>query len=209
VPPQALEPLQAYITRAADHRPEVAQLFHGQRAALAFELSERLSSNPTAFIAAQLDANWTPMWPSQDNPWAFNRFNNTTPGLAVGLQFDIDIAKTLARSYGAKGLIEQVEGLKKFASTGIPMEVRKAYDDAVQAEELAKISDDQSNAGKKWLVFAGAGFAAGTGEAKDVLEGLVAYMTARKGYFDALKAVHEARATLLYATGSTGVDDPK
>lgn len=209
VPSQALEPLQAYVTRAADHRPEVAQLFHGEKAAHAFELSERLSSNPTAFIAAQLDVNWTPMWPTQDNPWAFNRFNNTTPGLAVGLQFDIDIAKSLARSYGAKGLIEQVEGLKKFAATGIPMEVRKAYDDAVQAETLAKISDDQSNAGKKWLVFAGAGFAAGTGEAKDVLEGLVAYMTARKGYFDALKAVHEARATLLYATGSTGVDDPK
>lgn len=209
MPSDQLQPLQAYIVRAADHRPETKQLFHGEKAARAFELSERLSSNPTAFVAAQLDVNWTPMWPTQDNPWAFNRFNNTTPGLAVGLQFDIDVAKSLARSHGAKGLIEQIDGLKKFAGTGIPMEVRKAYDDAVQAETLAKISDDQAAAGKKWLVFAGAGYAAGTGEAKDVLEGLVAYMTAKKGFYDALKAVHEARATLLYATGTTGVDDPQ
>lgn len=206
LPTNALETLQAYVARAAEHRPEVAQLFHGKKAAKAFELSERLSSNPTAFIAAQIDLNWTPMWPSQDNPWAYNRFNTITPGLAVGLQFDIDIAKSLAKSHGAKGLIEQVDGLEKFAATGIPMEVRKAYDDAVQAEVLAKISEDQTAAGKKWLVFAGAGFAAGTGEAKDVLEGLVAYMTAKKGFYDSLQAVHLARATLLYATGTTGVD---
>jgi outer membrane protein TolC len=206
LPSSSLEPLRAYVERAAEHRPEVAQLFHGQKAAAAFELSERLSSNPTAFIAMQLDLNWTPMWPKQDNPFAFDRFNTITPGAAIGLQFDIDVAKSLARSYGAKGLIEQVEGLKKFAATGIPMEVRKAYDDAVQAEQLAKISDDQASAGKKWLVFAGAGYAAGTGEAKDVLEGLVAYMSAKKSFYDALQSVHLSRATLTYATGFTGVE---
>ncbi|MBK7865180.1 MAG: TolC family protein [Archangiaceae bacterium] len=206
LPGMRLETLQAYVERAAEHRPEVAQLFHGEKAARAFELSERLSSNPTAFIAAQVDLNWSPMWPKQDNPFAYDRFNTITPGAAVGLQFDIDIAKSLAKSYGAKGLIEQVEGLKKFAGTGIPMEVRKAYDDAVQAETLAKISDDQSTAGKKWLVFAGAGYAAGTGDAKDVLEGLVAYMGAKKSFYDALQSVHLSRATLLYATGFTGVE---
>ena len=47
------------------------------------------------------------------------------------------------------------------------------------------------------------------GEAKDVLEGLVAYMTGKKGYYDALQSVHVARATLLYATGTTGVSDAK
>jgi outer membrane protein TolC len=209
MPQSALEPLQAYTLRAAEHRPEVAQLFHGKKAAKAFALSELLSSNPTAFVAAQIDLNYTPMWPVQDNPWAFDRFNAITPGLAVGLQFEVDLAKSLARNYGAQGLVEQVEGLEKFASTGIPMEVRKAFDDAVQAEALAKLSEDSANAGKKWLVFAGTGYAAGTGEAKDVLEGLVAYMQAKKGYYDALQSVHVARATLLYATGLTGVEPQK
>jgi outer membrane protein TolC len=205
IPNDSLETLAQYIQRAAEHRPEVAQLFHGEKAAKAFELSEKMSSNPTAFIAAQADVNWTNMWPNQDNPFAFNRFNVITPGVAVGLQFDVDVMKTWAKAYGAHGLVEQVEGLKKFAATGIPLEVRKAYDDAVQAEQLTKLSDEQATAGKKWLVFAGAGYAAGTGEAKDVLEGLVAYMTAKKAYFDNLQAVHVARATLFYATGSTGV----
>ncbi len=205
IPADPMEPLAVYVQRAAENRPEVAQLFHGEKAANAFELSEKLSSMPTAFIAAQIDLNWTNMWPKQDNPWAWDRFNYITPGVAIGLQFDVDVAKTVARAHGAHGLVEQVAGLKQFAGTGIPLEVRKSYDDAVQAQALTKLSDDEAMAGKKWLVFAGAGYEAGTGEAKDLLEGLVAYMTAKKAYFDNLQAFHTARATLFYATGSTGL----
>jgi outer membrane protein TolC len=206
LPSDPLEPLDAWVQRAADQRPECAQLWHGQRAAAAFELSEKLSSNPTGFIALQADVNWTPMWPKQDNPFAADRFNTTTPGAAIGLQFSVDAAQTYARAYGAHGLVEQLEGLKKFASTGIPMEVRKAYDDTVQARELTKLNDDEASAGKKWLVFAGAGYEAGTSEAKDVLEGLVAYMSAKRAYFDSLNTFHTAKATLLYASGSTGLE---
>jgi outer membrane protein TolC len=207
LPVDELDPLQEWIERSAEHRPEVAQLFHGIRAADAFELSEKMSSNPTAFIAVQADVNWLPTWPNLDNPFIWNRWNISTPGAAIGLQFDVDVAKTVARAYGAHGLVQQVEGLKKFASTGIPMEVRKAYDDTIQAAKLTKLNDDESTAGKKWLVFAGASYAAGTGEAKDVLEGLVAYMTAKKAYFDTLNTFFTARATLWYATGSTGLPE--
>ena len=58
----------------------------------------------------------------------------------------------------------------------------------------------------KWLVFAGTAYVAGTGEAKDLLEGLVVYLTARQSYFESLQASHFARAQLLYVTGETGVD---
>jgi outer membrane protein TolC len=111
MPTDPLDPLQAYIARAKEHRPEMAQLYHGEKASKAFELTERLSSMPTAFVALQIDLNWSPMWPAQDNPFAWDRFNTITPGAAIGLQFDIDVAKSLARSYGAKGLIAQVDGL--------------------------------------------------------------------------------------------------
>ncbi len=113
---------------------------------------------------------------------------------------------TLAKAYSARGVVEQVEGQKKFAATGIPLEVFKAYEETVQAQALTKLSDQEASAAKKWLVFAGTGYAAGTGEAKDVLEGLVAYMTAKKAYYDALQSAHLSRATLLYSTGMTGVE---
>ncbi len=200
-PEDALPPLAELIQLAWQHRPEAAQLRHGEAAAMSLEEAERLSSMPVAFVAGQLDLNWTPMWPDSNNPYHWDRFNDITPGIAVGLQFDVDLWKTWAKEKSARGLIKQVAGLKKFADTGIPMEVRKAYDEAVQAKKLLELSDQGAAAGRKWLTFAGAAYVAGTGEAKDVLEGLVAYLTAKKSYYDALRDLHTARATLLYTTG--------
>lgn len=206
LPETPLPPLTHFLAKAAEQRPEMAQIKYGTEAAKWFARSEALSSMPTAFVAFQLDLNWSPRRPTEWEAFAYDRFNTITPGIAAGLQFDVDARKTWARYEGAKGLIEQVEGLKKFAATGIPVEVRKAYDDAVQADQLTRLSADGSNAGKKWLVFAGTGYVAGTGEAKDLLEGLVVYLGARQSYFESLQASHFARANLLYVTGETGVD---
>ncbi len=206
LPETSLPALNHFIAKAAEHRPEMLQITHGTEAAKWFARSEALSSMPTAFVAFQLDLNWSPRRPTEWEAFAYDRFNTITPGLAAGFQFDVDPRKTWARYEGAKGLIEQVEGLKKFAATGIPMEVRKAYDDTVQADTMTKLGSDASNAGKKWLVFAGTAYLAGTGEAKDLLEGLVVYLTGRQGYFESLQQSHFARAQLLYVTGETGVD---
>ncbi len=206
LPDKPLPPLNEFVDKAALHRPEVAQLKFGAEAARWFARSEALSSMPTAFVAFQLDLNWSPLRPTEWDPFAYDRFNTITPGVAAGLLFDVDPRKTWARYEGAKGLIEQVDGLKKFAATGIPVEVRKAYDDATQADQLTRLSNEGSAAGRKWLVFAGTAYVAGTGEAKDLLEGLVTYLTARQAYFESLQASHFARAQLLYVTGETGVD---
>lgn len=207
LPSAKVPTLEELIATAMQKRPEVAQLKFGEAAAKAFAESEKLSVMPTAFVGAQLDLNWAPHWPAAPSAFSWDRFNSITPGIAVGLQFDLDPRKSWAKYQGAMGLVEQVEGLKKFAATGIPMEVRKGYDDTVQADELTKLSAGGSAAAKKWLVFAGTGYVAGTGEAKDLLEGLVAYLTARQSYFLNLQSAHFARANLQYVTGETGVDD--
>lgn len=207
LPEEPLPPLEEFIAKAATDRPEVKQLKFGEIAAKAFARSEELSSNPTAFIAGQLDLNYTPTWHVPSDPFAWNRFNNVTPGIAIGLQFDVDPRRTWARHEGAQGLVEQVEGLKKFASTGIPMEVRQAWDNASQADQMTKLASDGSAAGRKWLVFAGSAYAAGTGEASDILEGLVVYLQSRQAYFENLQLSHFGRANLLYVTGRTGIEE--
>ena len=95
-----------------------------------------------------------------------------------------------------------MEGLARYAATGIPMEVRKAHGDAAQALRLFELAREGSTATRKWMLFAGAAYAAGTGETRDLLEGVAAYGAARKGYFDALLAYHLALAQLTLVTGS-------
>jgi outer membrane protein TolC len=204
LPEAPLPTLAQLIQQASAHRPEVSQLKYGEKAAMSLEQAERLSSAPVLAVAGQIDFNWAPTWPNPRNSFDWNRFNNFTPGVALALQFDVDIAKSNAKALAAHGLVEQVEGLKKFASTGIPMEVRKAHDDYVQAEKLVKLSDEGAVAGRKWMIFAGSAYVAGTGEAKDLLEGMVAYLQGKKGYYENLQALHYARANILYATGRHG-----
>ena len=52
------------------------------------------------------------------------------------------------------------------------------------------------------MTFAAAAYASGTGEARDVLEGVAAYLLAKKAYYDHLLGAFQARADLEQAIGA-------
>ncbi len=115
--------------------------------------------------------------------------------------FDVDPAKSSARSAQAEATGAQVEALRRFASTGIPLQVRKAYDEVQRGRELVKLSEEGAEATKKWMTFAAAAYLSGTGEARDVLEGVAAYLSAKKGYYESLQGYYVACAELDFAVG--------
>lgn len=194
-------PLEALVRLAAERRPEAAQLRHGKAAAESLERSEARADLPVLALVGQLTASWTPTRSDVSNPYQYDPYNDLSGGVALALRFDLDPARSRARSAGARGLAAQVDGLASYAATGIPMEVRKAHADVAQALRLVRLGAEGSAATRKWMVFAGAAYVAGTGETRDLLEGVAAYGAARKGYFDALLAYHQASAQLALATG--------
>jgi outer membrane protein TolC len=198
-------PLDSLVKLALERRPEAAQLRHGRQAAESLARMEARADLPVMALVGQLAASWTPNRDDAENPYAYDPYNEISGGVALAFQFDVDPARSRARSEGARSLGAQVEGLARYAATGIPVEVRRARDEALQAKRLAALSQQGSSATRKWMVFAGSAYAAGTGETKDVLEGLAAYAQARKGYFDAVLAYHVARAQLDVATGAPPV----
>ncbi len=54
---------------------------------------------------------------------------------------------------------------------------------------------------KKWLNFASSAYLSGTGEARDMLEGMGGYLQARRNYLEAVQQQHTAFAELTYAIG--------
>jgi outer membrane protein TolC len=206
-PADELAPLAEFLRIASAERPEWAQVRHGKQAAISLQSAEQLANAPIVFAAGQLRADYTAMRPNARNSYYNDDYNGASGGVAVGLQWDFDPWKAKASANAAGGIRTQVEGLEKFASSGIPLEVRKAYDDTVQAQRLLETAERSATAGRKWLTFAGSAYSAGTGEAKDLLEGLVAMLQGRRAYFEQLQALHTARAYLVYATGRTGLED--
>jgi outer membrane protein TolC len=204
-PPENLPALATLLKKASENRPEWTQIRQGKEAALSLEQAEKLANAPVVFLGGQFNADWTPMRPDIKNPYFWDPYNQVFGGVALGLMFDLDPAKARARASQASGLRIQVEGLEKFARTGIPMEVRKAHDEAVQSKRIAAVAEQGATAARKWMIFAGAAFATGTGEAKDLLEGLAAYLQAKRGHYEALQNMQVSLAQLLYVTGDTGV----
>ncbi|MFT3914957.1 MAG: TolC family protein [Anaeromyxobacteraceae bacterium] len=202
VPPEPLPPLEELVRLARERRPEAAQLAHGRRAAESLARAEAKADLPVMALVGQLQASWTPNRTDAENPYANDPWNDLYGGVALAFRFDLDPARSHARAEGARSLAAQVEGLARVAATGIPVEVRKARDEADQAARLVAIADQGSAAAKRWMVYASTAYATGTGETKDLLEGVAAYAQTRKGYLDALLAYHTARAQLDLATGA-------
>ncbi len=198
---EAPPPLGALVSLAEAQRPEIAQITHGLRAAKSLEKAEKLANAPIIAIAGQFQASWTPTREDIDNPYLVDQYNDLFGGVALAIQFGLDPAAAHARAKAARAMGEQVEGLSHFARTGIPVEVRKAYDEEVQARQKLALSKKAEVAARKWMLFAGAAYASGVGDTKEFIEGFAAHMQMRKARLDQLLAVHTARAELLCAVG--------
>ncbi len=201
LPDELPETLAQLIVESAERRPEWQQLAHGKAAAANLAKAEARANFPVLFAAGQLTFDWTPMRDDIANPYVYDIYNQIVGGVALGFMFDLDPARAAARTQGAEAISRELEALEQFAKTGIPLRVRKAVSDRDRTRKLAEFSEEGVRATKKWMAFTAAQYLTGTGEAKDLLEGLVAYLSARKSHAQAVHDYLLSRAELEYAIG--------
>lgn len=199
--PEATPSLPDVLQVAASGRPEWTMLSKGREAALSLAEAERLANVPALFLAGQLSVDWAPTRDDADNPYVWDPFNRVFGGVAIGVQWDLQPLRAAARARVAEALAAEVEGIATFARTGIPLEVRRAHQDLVRHAALVGTARGGVKATRRWLTFASAAYQSGTGDAKDILEGLVAWLSAKRTYMDHLRGYHDARAELARATG--------
>ena len=194
--------LGALVKGAMQARPEVRQVKHGEKAVEGLVRAERLSAMPVLFAAAVGQVDWSPMRPSGRSAVSMNQFNDVFAGVAIGLRWSYAPAATAARVRQARARQRWVKAQSSLAATGIPLQVEKARMDLRQHLDLAKVARKQVKSTRKWMTFSATAYAASTGEAKDVLEGVGAYLLAKKAYYEHLLGVWQARADLEQAVGA-------
>ncbi|RYF11350.1 MAG: TolC family protein [Deltaproteobacteria bacterium] len=193
--------LHAQIDAARVGRPEWAQLTHGRNAARAWALAEARANYPVLFLAGQLRYGWTDKRERDTNPWHFDNYNTLSGGLALGFKFDLDPMLATAKSSIAKAVGKQVEAMAQEAETGIDLQVRQAHDDVARARESVAISQAGFLATRQWMTSAATAYQSGMGEARDLLEGLAAYVQAKRALLESLQSFHTAAAELRLAMG--------
>jgi len=194
--------LAPLLTQALSHRPEARQLKHGKTAVTALVRSERLSALPVLFAAAVGQVDWSPVRPKGYSAVLQNQFNDVFAGVAVGLRWSWTPAADASRVRKAEATRQWVLAQGKRAATGIPLQVEKARMDLQRHNDMARVARGQVKSTRKWMTFSAAAYAAGTGEAKDVLEGIGAYLLAKKAWYEHLLGAWQARADLEQAVGS-------
>lgn len=194
--------LEELVARARRDRPEMAQIEHGKAATAAWEESERRANFPVLFAAAAGQGDFSTVRPKGFSAALYNSYNDYFVGVAVGLKLDLDAPLARAKASEARAKAAWVAANEVLAATGIPLQVMKARQELVQQQDLARIADEEVRSTRKWMTFAAAAYAGGTGEAKDVLEGVGAYLLSKKAHYDHLLGAWQARADLEQATGA-------
>lgn len=188
---------------AGRNRPEWDQVKHGLAAAQALERAERGAYKPTVFIAGTFGHSWTPTRDDTDNPYHYDVYNDLSGGVAVGLLLNLDLAQAIAKGDQASAITRQIQAKARFAATGIPLQVTKAHGEVLRHHRMIEVEKTAVTEARKWMTFAGAAYSGGIGEAKDLMEGLAAYVKTRQDYYETLRAYYDALADLEYAVGLT------
>jgi outer membrane protein TolC len=199
--------LSQWLVQASTNRPEWKQLREGREAAIAFHDAQRLSSAPVLFLGANITHDWSPTREDAANPYHFDPYNNLVGGIALGLQFDVDLGKDKASRSLGQAAIKRVEVLKEFAESGIPIQVARAHRALQEAFQQYTIAKTAKKSAQKWLTFAMSAYRMGTGESRSLFESLVAFLETRQMYYSASLQWYLAVNQLYLATGDLKVTE--
>ncbi|MDD2337449.1 MAG: TolC family protein, partial [Geobacteraceae bacterium] len=198
--------LSDYLEAAKLKRPEYKQLKEGLQARAALVKAARADYYPDLFLGGYLSGAWSPDRDRVTNPWVPDEFNHLWAGIALGVKWKIDFGITAAKVAQEQAQYNRLVSTNEYANANIPLQIRKAYLDRMEAEKsIAATRDAYSNA-KKWEVAALANFDIGIGPAKEIFDSLQSYATMRSDYFRSIYNYKMSLANLDYAVGEAPLD---
>lgn len=196
-----LETLDVYIEKAKKTRPEMAQLREGLLARESLIKVAKSDYYPMFFIGAKLSVANADNRTDQKNPFVRDDFNYVEGGVAVGFKWNLGFWTTQAKVKNAQAEYAKLLEKKGYAEQGIPLQVKKAYLEAMEAKNNIMNYREAFKSAKQWQVIASANFDLGVGEAKEIFDALAAYGKTKGEELKAVYGYNIAVGNILYAIG--------
>jgi len=193
--------LNAYLERAKVRRPEFRQVSEGLKAREELVAAARAAHYPDFFLGANLSAANASRRDRVDNPWVPDEFNHVWGGVALGLKWKLDFGITSAKVSQEQAQYDRLVSTRSYAEENIPLQIRKFYDEGVEAASSMEATRGGYENSKKWAVTALANFDFGIGPAKEIFDSLQQYAKMRWAYFQSIYNYNLALANLSCAAG--------
>jgi outer membrane protein TolC len=203
-----LDGLDIYKKLAAKRRPEWKQLDAGIEAKQAELLAEKKQYYPDIFAFGLLEYATAPNRDKQENPFVLEEFNFFWGGAYLGwrMALDFGMPKKVAEK---KAELLALKHQRREATTGMLLEVERAYQEVVEKQESLKFARKARKNGRALSALSAANFYIGLGEAKEVFEAFQMYTEGAAEYYMAIKDFNMAVAELARVTGTRFVEsDP-
>jgi outer membrane protein, multidrug efflux system len=122
-------------------------------------------------------------------------------GIAIGLQWNLDLLPGQARVEQAEAQLEEARALERLALGGTGVEVENAYGIAAEAKIREENWARAERRAREWIATVRSGIDLGTRDERALLEPLRAYVNARVSHAAALMDLNNAMSDLARATG--------
>ena len=190
-----IEDFSYYLDEMMKERPLLQKLNHGISATRHLVDLEYKSMIPVLFIGGFLKYSAAPTVDMHTNKFMLNSYNTFNPstgyrgvdgGFAVGFFWQFDPLKSTAKALQKKAELDKLLELHSYAMEGFPIQLDKTLKDMedliVKKENLEKAIKNAES----WMFFAANAYAIGGGEAKDIMEGLAAYVKAKTDFYQTI-----------------------
>ena len=196
-----VEKLPFYQERSLKLRPEVRQIREGLKALRSLVKVEQSKYFPKLFVGVLLDVAEATNRDELNNPFVIDPLNHETGGVVVGFKWHFDFGITAGRVSEARAEVQKVIHKRTIALQGIPLQVRKAHEEFLEASKNIKSTENSYKFAKKWLVASIANFDLGIGEAEEIFKALEQYAKIRAENYKQIYAYNMAIANLDRASG--------
>lgn len=196
-----LEDLFAYQERAKDQRPEFMQIEHGLKAREHLIEAHKSERWPDVFVAAVGAAARSTGRDRHDDPFIIDPFNQMYGTALLGLKWGIDFGITRAKIDRAIAEKNQLLATKRLADQGIPVQVAKAWRDAMEYKKGVVALEDSYKNGKKWMVAASSNFDLGLDTPEEIFKAMTIYAMVKADYLQSIYNYNLSVAELLHMSG--------
>ena len=193
--------LEGHLDGAYRDRPEVGLLEAARRARRADLTHQRARYFPDLVLVFRAAYSHGAGVTDISNPFIHDPANDRSLGAALALRWSLDLWGTTARVRRAKALLAETRAQDQHARVGMQLEVDEAFEaleDAGRREEAWARGELQT---RRWFIATAQGYQVGTSSAKDLIDALKAYFTARFSHISAIRDYDTALAKLTRVTG--------
>jgi len=196
-----IDALESYLAQGTSQRPEARQIETGIAAQSAKVDLEEASYYPTLFLSAGLQFARAPNRTEQTSPFAYDELNFIRPIGVLGMRWDLNFFSTSAKVDEARAGLLRLQAMRRDATSGLELEIRKSYADVAQARAAMNATQEGRKAGRGLLILSVSNFDLGIGEAEELFKGLGMYTETSTDYMRSVHDYNVAVAALSRAIG--------